>query len=361
MAIIVIIVLLLSAPACGGEMTLPPAFIAHPPHPIPAAAAAAALRIRTRPALCAEAGGPKDVVRCFVLCNATAAHGIAEWGQVAGAPASPAAAAGGRLRTFEAFGGHGRVQATCTIAEVPYSEGGLGSKVWESSLALACWSLMNPGEVAGKNVLELGSGCGLGGVMVGAAGASKVTLSDFHGEHEQFVVTADGTLVSARQRQGTGLYSVDKGVYADESGAVSFPLLRNLRENLQRNSGRDMGREGERGVLSMATLDWSNPHDDLGTFDLVVGSDCIYAGGPARTLLWIHPSHRHTHPCPPCLHPSLVCQTLSLTLDLSPAPPIPLLSRAQKKQRSRLRQLHSSTWRLPDAPYSFLPPLARSP
>ena len=41
------------------------------------------------------------------------------------------------------------------------------------------------------------------------------------------------------------------------------------------------GREGEGGLLSMATLDWSNPRDDLGTFDLIVGSDCIYAGlGP---------------------------------------------------------------------------------
>lgn len=214
-----------------------------------------------------------------MLRNNTAANGIAEWAPEAASQKPPAVK--GRVRAFQSFGSE--AMASCKIAEVPYAEGGLGSKVWESSLALACWALMNPELVAGKNVLELGSGCGLGGIMLSAAGASKVTLTDFHGEHEQFVVKADGTLKSARLREGTGLYSVNQGVYTDETGQASFPLLRNLRENIQRNSGnqapkdlessRDLPRE-----LEMATLDWSNTRDDLGTFDLVVGSDCIYAG-----------------------------------------------------------------------------------
>lgn len=246
-------------------------------------------------ALSSRSGEEQDVVRCFVLRNRTAAHGIVEWGHVppSSAQVSKTPAGGGRVRAFQSFGMVAKV-ASCTIAEVPYAEGGLGSKVWESSLALSCWGLMNQASVIGKNVLELGSGCGLGGIMLGAAGAAKVTLTDFHGEHEQFVVKADGTLESARLRAGTGIYSVDRGVYADEAGSVSFPLLRNLHENLQRNNGG--GREGKEGgggkggkggggggggssgELAMATLDWSSARQELGTFDLVVGSDCIYAG-----------------------------------------------------------------------------------
>ena len=239
--------------------------------------------------------GAQDVVRVFVLRNKTAAHGIAEWGHVppSSSQVSQTPAGGGRVRAFQSFGMGAKV-ASCTIGEVPYAEGGLGSKVWESSLALSCWGLMNQASVIGKNVLELGSGCGLGGIMLGAAGAAKVTLTDFHGEHEQFVVKADGTLESARLRAGTGIYSVDRGVYADEAGSVSFPPLRNLHENLQRNKGGGReGKEGEggergegggggggggSGELAMATLDWSSARRELGTFDLVVGSDCIYAG-----------------------------------------------------------------------------------
>jgi predicted nicotinamide N-methyase len=56
------------------------------------------------------------------------------------------------------------------------AEAGLGSKVWESSLALACWALMNPAAVSQRRVLELGSGCGFGGVMLAAAGAGSVRL-----------------------------------------------------------------------------------------------------------------------------------------------------------------------------------------
>jgi len=47
-------------------------------------------------------------------------------------------------------------------------------QVWESSLALACWAQMNPAAVKQQRVLELGSGCGFGGIMLAAAGARSV-------------------------------------------------------------------------------------------------------------------------------------------------------------------------------------------
>ena len=68
----------------------------------------------------------------------------------------------------------GGASAPCTIAEIAYKEGGLGSKVWESSLALAGWSVLNPRQLEQRKVLELGSGCGLGGLMLSHAGASSV-------------------------------------------------------------------------------------------------------------------------------------------------------------------------------------------
>ena len=70
------------------------------------------------------------------------------------------------------MGGRG---APCTIAEIAYKEGGLGSKVWESSLALACWGVLNPHLLRQRRALELGSGCGFGGVMLSRAGASSVS------------------------------------------------------------------------------------------------------------------------------------------------------------------------------------------
>ena len=195
-----------------------------------------------------------ELLRCFIFRNSTCANGILEW-----APSDPASVPGGRLRAFEAFG-NVRASATpnaaCTVAEIPYKEGGLGSKVWESSLALACWALMNSAAVQGKRVLELGSGCGFGGVMLAAAGAQSVILSDFHGEHEEFIVKDDGTLVSSRLKEGTGLYSVHQGVYADGKGTVSFPLLRNLEENVRRNKAATCtsGKAGVGGGASASGL-----------------------------------------------------------------------------------------------------------
>ena len=237
----------------------------------------------------------REIVRCYILRNDTAAHGIVEW--AASVPPRPPSAPlpkEGRLRSFQAFGhvygkrNMGTSGVACTIAEVPFSEAGLGSKVWESSLGLACWALMNPAAVADRRVLELGSGCGFGGVMLAAAGARSVLLTDFWGEHEQFVVQQDGTLVSKRQRDGTGRFSVDRGVYEDGGGDVSFPLLRNLQENVVRNRRRIAAGGRESACIDTACLNWASNDEgecNLGSFDLVVGSDCVYAAEAVDPLV----------------------------------------------------------------------------
>ena len=53
-----------------------------------------------------------------------------------------------------------------------------GGSVWYSSEMLARFLSSEPDRVRGKRVLELGSGCGLLGIVANALGAKSVTLTD---------------------------------------------------------------------------------------------------------------------------------------------------------------------------------------
>ena len=69
-------------------------------------------------------------------------------------------------------------RALARVGEVDYSDGGLGSRVWDASVGLSIWLCRNAHLVEGKQVLELGSGVGLSGICAALAGAAAVTLSD---------------------------------------------------------------------------------------------------------------------------------------------------------------------------------------
>ena len=69
-------------------------------------------------------------------------------------------------------------RALAHVEEVSYSDGGLGSRVWDASVGLSIWLCRNAHLVEGKQVLELGSGVGLSGICAALAGAAAVTLSD---------------------------------------------------------------------------------------------------------------------------------------------------------------------------------------
>jgi len=63
-----------------------------------------------------------------------------------------------------------------------YLKHGTGSSVWDSSVALMAY-MENPryfpvGYWVGKNVLELGAGAGIVGILAGVQGASRVVLTD---------------------------------------------------------------------------------------------------------------------------------------------------------------------------------------
>lgn len=53
-----------------------------------------------------------------------------------------------------------------------------GGSIWEGSEVLANLLSEEPSRIQGKRVLELGSGCGLPGLVAGALGAKEVTLTD---------------------------------------------------------------------------------------------------------------------------------------------------------------------------------------
>ena len=140
-------------------------------------------------------------------------------------------------------------RALAHVEEVSYSDGGLGSRVWDASVGLSIWLCRNAHLVEGKEVLELGSGVGLSGICAALAGAAAVTLSDTQVAEAETPSEAGGEL-------------------EPELGGEA--LLANLVRNAELN-----------GVAATAVdLDWSDclaetfePH---ATFPLVLGADLMY-------------------------------------------------------------------------------------
>ena len=53
---------------------------------------------------------------------------------------------------------------------------GLGYALWDAGVGLGIWLALNRDTVAGKRVLELGSGVGIGGVTAALVGAEAVSV-----------------------------------------------------------------------------------------------------------------------------------------------------------------------------------------
>lgn len=53
---------------------------------------------------------------------------------------------------------------------------GLGYALWDAGVGLGIWLALNRDKVAGKRVLELGSGVGIGGVTAALVGAEAVSV-----------------------------------------------------------------------------------------------------------------------------------------------------------------------------------------
>eukprot|EP00435_Cladocopium_sp_Y103_P024629 s347_g6.t1 len=128
-----------------------------------------------------------------------------------------------------------RGQAPLVLRELPET---VGSKVWRGA-----WLLWKSLEVYGlhgaSNILELGSGCGLVGLLLAADRGLRVTLSE------------------------------TRSAYA--GAAVTFE---NLRQNVETN--RWSIRQSSGGEVEVLELDWTQGLDKKHDFDLVIGSDILY-------------------------------------------------------------------------------------
>ena len=144
-------------------------------------------------------------------------------------------------------------RALAHVEEVSYSDGGLGSRVWDASVGLSIWLCRNAHLVEGKQVLELGSGVGLSGICAALAGAAAVTLSDTQ--------VAEAETEAETPSEAGGELEPELGGEA---------LLANLVRNAELN-----------GVAATAVdLDWSDclaetfePH---ATFPVVLGADLVH-------------------------------------------------------------------------------------
>lgn len=150
--------------------------------------------------------------------------------------------------------------ATTTVRETSFGDSGLGYSVWVSGVALSVWMAMNRESVAGKKVLELGSGVGVSGLTCALVGAESVVLSDF-----------------GKQNDGGGKAQVGVNKVVSED-VQPEGILDNLLYNVGVNSVR--------GTCEISRLDWHAPPSLIPEkkFDVVLGSEVIYYEEDAEAL-----------------------------------------------------------------------------
>lgn len=74
--------------------------------------------------------------------------------------------------------GRGEQEIEIYIKELSIIDGGIGAGVWEASIMLSKWILFNSALFGDLVCLELGSGCGLSGIIMGSV-CKKCILTDY--------------------------------------------------------------------------------------------------------------------------------------------------------------------------------------
>lgn len=139
---------------------------------------------------------------------------------------------------------------------IPRASWPLFGVIWESSEVLA--HLMDSYDIAGKRILEVGCGIGLASLVLNSRRAD-VTATDYHPEAGNF-----------------------------------------LAENVRLNGGP---------AIPFVRTGWGDQRPDLGTFDLIVGSDLLYESDNVELLAAFIDQHA-AHPCEVLIvDPGRNCQT----------------------------------------------------
>lgn len=147
------------------------------------------------------------------------------------------------LRTLRDLQQFGEDEGAAERVGVPLASWPLFGVVWESSEVLA--HLMDSYDIAGKRILEVGCGIGLTSLVLNSRSAN-VTATDYHPEAEHF-----------------------------------------LAENVRLNGGP---------AIPFVRTGWGDQATDLGTFDLIVGSDLLYEPDNVELLSAFIDRHA-AHPC----------------------------------------------------------------
>jgi len=158
--------------------------------------------------------------------------------------------------------------------QLPFSYGKLGGTVWYAAIALAQYIAMNPSIVRGKDVLELGAGIGIPGLVASRCNAGSVCLSEFgyDGDINEPVIQPEGE---------------------DSKRLLPSALLSNLNFNVQLNSC-------DTEKVNVKHVDWYDfiPNEDgsdnakvqestfnRDDYDLLIGSDLVNWEEDVRPLI----------------------------------------------------------------------------
>jgi len=164
-------------------------------------------------------------------------------------------------------------------------EEALGAQLWRSSFLLSRLMLARPEIVRGRDVLELGSGCGMCGMLAAKLGAKKVVLTDF---------------------MDAAIRNLEASLAANFStGPTTSPELPRPDDRPRQETGRAGGGDCVRGGENVLVkfLDWSelpsrdeeqksktqhHGESDLSMtwaqFDCIIASDVIYEEDHAHSL-----------------------------------------------------------------------------
>jgi predicted nicotinamide N-methyase len=98
----------------------------------------------------------------------------------------------------------------------------VGFVMWPSAVVLSRWLVSNPSELHGKNVLELGAGCGLTGLV-----AAKI-LQDFKNEIDNKLPPSETTTTASPDSGGVVLSDFNETVLKNLSGNIGLNDLNKI-------------------------------------------------------------------------------------------------------------------------------------